>query len=69
MLVNNKENLIFGQESLRAFSLNLVSYISTCECGSIIMVAGGANSFLLPLFFIKSLSNNDGKGNETKKGI
>ena len=31
------------------------------------MVAGGTNSFLLPLFFIKSLSNNDGKGNETKK--
>ena len=35
------------------------------------MVAGGANSFLLPLFFIESLSNdyNDGKGNEIKKEI
>ena len=31
------------------------------------MVAGGANSFLLALLFIESLSNNDGKGNEIKK--
>ena len=63
--------MILGHKSLRAFSLNLASYnypLVNVEV-SLWLLEVQTHFHILPLLFIESLSSNDGKGNETKKGI